>query len=708
MPDDVEGRKPNSLIDEDSPYLLQHAYNPVNWFPWAEDSINLAKREDKPIFLSIGYSACHWCHVMAHESFEDKNIAKIMNEKFINIKVDREERPDIDDVYQQACQVVNGNGGWPLSVFLTPDLKPFYVGTYFPKDSRYGMPGFGEILNQLDNAFHFRKNEINSTTSEFMNSLINSSKNILINKDLDIDKSILDESALNLLHMADFTYGGFGMSPKFPNVSNLLFLLRYYDISKIEKFKDFVVFTSEKILYGGIHDHLGGGFSRYSTDQKWLVPHFEKMLYDNSLLVILFSEVYQITKDEKFKIAVEKTLKYILRDLLNEDGGFFSAQDADSEGEEGKYYLWSKKEISSIIKNPLHLDIFCEYYNVSEGGNFEGKNILNVKYSYQYLSKKYNLDLKDVKNIIDENSLNLFNVREKRIKPQKDDKTILSWNALSISSFIKGYRITGNELYLKTAVNAIKFIETKMKSSNGSLHRIYKNGVSKIPSYLDDYAFYINALLDLLEIKPEIQYLELIIQYTEYLIKNFWDSDENNFYYTSTFHELLPIRNKILYDLAIPSGNSISVSNFIRLYHVTGNSDYLNFAEKMMKVSLSSALENPFGFGCLLSSAYLYIKKPVEITVFSKNIHFKESTMLYIINTAFIPNGIFSIIDENCNLKILEKYPLFQNKSLLNNNSFHGDEFVLICKDFTCTPPIKDIESLNDILFGKLSKERIK
>jgi uncharacterized protein YyaL (SSP411 family) len=714
MPHDVKERKPNSLINEDSPYLLQHAYNPVNWFPWNEDSIHLAKKEDKPIFLSIGYSACHWCHVMAHESFEDRDIAKIMNEKFINIKVDREERPDIDDVYQRACQVVNGNGGWPLSVFLTPDLKPFYVGTYFPKSSRYGMPGFGEILNQLDNAYNFRKNEINNTTSEFMDSLINSSNNILINKNLDIDKSILDEAALNLLHLADFTYGGFGMSPKFPNVSNLLFLLRYYDISKIEKFRDFVILTSEKILYGGIHDHLGGGFSRYSTDQKWLVPHFEKMLYDNSLLVVLFSEVYQITKDEKFKIAIEKTLQYILRDLLNEDGGFFSAQDADSEGEEGKFYLWSKKEISSIIENPLHLDIFCEYYNVSEGGNFEGNNILNVKYSYQYLSKKYNLNLKDIKNIIEENSLKLFNVREKRIKPQKDDKTILSWNALSISAFIKGYRVTGNELYLNTAVNAIKFIETKMKSSDGSsLHRIYKNGISKIPAYLDDYAFYINALLDLLEIKPDIRYMELIIQHTDYLIKNFWDSDENNFYYTSTLHELLPIRNKILYDLAIPSGNSISVSNFIRLYHITGNNDYLTFAEKMMKFSLSSALENPFGFGCLLSSAYLYVKKPVEITFFCKNIRFKESPMLNFINTTFIPNGIFSIIDENSDLKSLEKYLLFQNKSLLDKNSTLGDdgigdEFVLICKDFTCTPPITEIESLKGILFGKLSKERIK
>lgn len=709
MLDNVEKRKPNSLINETSPYLLQHAYNPVNWFPWAEDSINLAKKENKPIFLSIGYSSCHWCHVMAHESFEDNDIAKLMNEKFINIKVDREERPDIDDVYQRACQLVTGNGGWPLSVFLTPDLKPFYVGTYFPKDNRYGMPGFGEVLKQLDEAFNFRKNDINSTTSEFMNSLIASSKNSsLTNKDLEIDKSILDESALNLLHIADFTYGGFGMSPKFPNVSNLLFLLRYYDISKIEKFKDFVVFTSEKIMYGGIHDHLGGGFSRYSTDQKWLVPHFEKMLYDNSLLVILFSEVYQITKDTKFKMVVEKTLGYVLRDFLNEDGGFFSAEDADSEGEEGKYYLWSKKEISSIIQNPLHLDIFCEYYDVSQGGNFEGKNILNTKSSYPHLSKKYSLDPDDIKNIIDENSLKLFNAREKRIRPQKDDKTILSWNALSISSLVKGYRITDNELYLNTAINAVKFIETKMKSSDGSLYRIYKNGSSKIPSYLDDYAFYINALLDLFEVKPDTQYIELAVQYTDYLTKNFWDSDENNFYYTSDFHESLPIRNKILHDLAIPSGNSVSVSNFIRLYHITGNNDYLNFAEKMMKVSLLSAAENPFSFGCLLSSAYLYIKKPLEITFVSRGAHSKKSALLDFINKTFIPNGILSIIDKSCNIESLEKYSLFQNKSLINKNSPYSEEFVLICKDFTCSSPIINIDDLKEVLFDKLSKEKIK
>jgi len=356
MNDKVE-RKPNSLIHESSPYLLQHAFNPVNWLAWNDETINRSKKEDKPIFLSIGYSSCHWCHVMAHESFEDNEIAKIMNEKFINIKVDREERPDIDDIYQRACQLVTGNGGWPLSVFLTPDLKPFYVGTYFPKESRYGMPGFGEILKQLSQAYMAKKDDINKTTSEFVEALASTSKDIRGNNIGEIDKTVLDESALNLLQMADLVNGGFGISPKFPNVSNLLFLLRYYHISRIEKFKDFVLLTCDKIIFGGIHDHLGGGFSRYSTDQKWLVPHFEKMLYDNALLVVLFCEMYQITKDEIFRDTVEKTLDYILRELTNDKGVFYSAEDADSDGEEGKFYVWSKREIISEIKIPLHQDI---------------------------------------------------------------------------------------------------------------------------------------------------------------------------------------------------------------------------------------------------------------------------------------------------------------------------------------------------------------
>lgn len=688
--------KSNSLINESSPYLLQHAYNPVNWFAWNDDALNLAKKEDKPIFLSIGYSSCHWCHVMAHESFEDNEIAKIMNEKFINIKVDREERPDIDDIYQRACQLVTGNGGWPLSIFLTPDLKPFYVGTYFPKESRYGMPGFGEILKQLSQAYVVKKDDINKTTSEFVEALVNTSKDIRRSNSskIEIDKTVLDESALNLLQMADFVNGGFGISPKFPNVSNLIFLLRYYHISGIEKFKDFVLLTCDKIIFGGIHDHLGGGFSRYSTDQKWLVPHFEKMLYDNALLVILFCEMYQISKDDIFRDTVEKTLDYILRELTNDQGVFYSAEDADSDGEEGKFYVWSKKEIMSEIKIPLHQDIFCEYFGITEMGNFEGKNILNVKYSVDQLAKKYDLGAEEIKSIIDSNSTKLFTVREKRIRPQKDDKTILSWNALAISAFVKGYKITGKKKYLEAALNAVEFIEKELKSADGYLYRIYKKGEVKIPSYLDDYSFYINSLLDIAEVNTDSKYIDLAYRYVDLAIKHFWDMEDNNFYYSSDMHESLLIRTKMLYDLAIPSGNSVFVSNLIRLYHIIGRDEYIDKAEKMIKGSISSAIENPFGFGWLLSSIYLYIKKPIEITIFAKDI--KHSKITEELNRIFIPNGIISVLHEGDTSQDLYKYSLFKDKTLLNRKA-NGD-FVLICKDFTCTPPITDIQEVKKIL----------
>ncbi len=696
--------KPNSLIKESSPYLLQHAYNPVNWLAWNNEAINLSKKEDKPIFLSIGYSSCHWCHVMAHESFEDKEIAKIMNEKFINIKVDREERPDIDDIYQRACQLVNGNGGWPLSVFLTPDLKPFYVGTYFPKESRYGMPGFGEILNQLSQAYSIKKNDINKTTSEFVEALANTSKDITTSNNSIIDKTVLDESALNLLQMADFIHGGFGNSPKFPNVSNLIFLLRYYHISGIEKFRDFVTLTCDKMIFGGIHDHLGGGFSRYSTDQKWLVPHFEKMLYDNALLVILFCEMYQISKDDIFRDTVEKTLDYILRDLTNNEGVFYSAEDADSEGEEGKFYVWSKKEIISEIKIPLHQDIFCEYFGITEMGNFEGKNILNVKYSFDQLARKYGLEAKEIKKIIELNSAKLFTIREKRIRPQKDDKTILSWNALAISAFVKGFKITGKEKYLEAALNALEFIEKEIKSKEGYLYRIYKKGEVKILGYLDDYSFYINSLLDIFEVKTDSKYITLASHYADLALKYFWDIEDNNFYYSSDMHESLLLRTKILYDLALPSGNSVFVSNLIRLYHITGKDDYMDRAEKMIKGSISSAIDNPFAFGWLLTSSYLYIKKPIEITIFSKNT--KYSKIIDELNKMFIPNGIFAILNVEDTSQDLDKHSLFKNKTMIKEKP--KSDFVLICKDFTCTPPITNIEEIKQILASDPSKERIK
>jgi uncharacterized protein YyaL (SSP411 family) len=347
-------RKPNRLVNETSPYLLQHAYNPVGWYPWGEEAMRKAKQEDKPIFLSIGYSACHWCHVMAHESFEDNEIAKIMNENFINIKVDREERPDLDDIYQRACQLATGTGGWPLSIFLTPDQKPFYVGTYFPKDgsNHYNMPGFRNILLQLAEAYKNKKSEIQAASSEFTHALSQTATDLVVRPEIaektSLERSILDEAAVGLLQMGDRIYGGFGHAPKFPNSSNLMFLLRYYDISGINRFRDFVIFTADKMAEGGIHDNLGGGFARYATDQKWLVPHFEKMLYDNALLSQMYAELYQITKTESYMKITCKTLDYVIREMTHPDGGLYSAQDADSEGEEGKFYLWKRKEIESV------------------------------------------------------------------------------------------------------------------------------------------------------------------------------------------------------------------------------------------------------------------------------------------------------------------------------------------------------------------------
>jgi uncharacterized protein YyaL (SSP411 family) len=697
-------RKPNSLLKESSPYLLQHAYNPVNWLPWNDEALNLAKKADKPIFLSIGYSSCHWCHVMAHESFEDKEIADTMNEKFINIKVDREERPDIDDIYQRACQLVTGNGGWPLSVFLTPDLKPFYVGTYFPKESRYGMPGFGQILNQLSEAYSQKKNDISKTTNEFVEALVKTANDVSFNKQNEIDKTVLDEAALSLLQMADFIYGGFGMSPKFPNVSNLLFFLRYYHISGIEKFKDFVTLTCEKIIFGGIHDHLGGGFSRYSTDQKWLVPHFEKMLYDNALLVLLFCEMYQISKAEIFKETVVKTLNYILRDLTNKESIFLSAEDADSEGEEGKFYIWSKREVNSEIEVPLHREVFCEYFDISEVGNFEGKNILNVKNSLQSLAKRYGLDIDETKEIINQNSAKLFSVRERRVRPQKDDKTILAWNALAISAFIKGFKITDKENYLEAAVNAIDFIENKLKSNSGHLFRIYKDGQAKISAYLDDYAFYINALLDVAEVKTNSRYIDLAITYSDFVLDHFWDKEESNFYYTSDMHENLLLRTKILYDLATPSGNSVFVSNLIRLYHITGRVDYITIAEKMIKNSISAALDNPFGFGWLLSSSYLFLEKLIEITIFSNNNSYPNIARE--LNKKFIPNGLFAMVNEK-GANELEKYSLFKDKTLISSKL--EKDSVMICKDLACSPPLTDLKKIEEVLSSaNTSKERIK
>ena len=708
--------KSNRLINESSPYLLQHAHNPVDWYAWGDEALQRAIREDKPIFISIGYSACHWCHVMAHESFEDEGIARLMNEKFINIKVDREERSDLDDIYQRVAQLATGNGGWPLSVFLTPDQKPFYVGTYFPKDSRYGMPGFGTILTQLSEAYKNRKQEIQSATAEFMNALTSSAQDIQFSQERQQDtvsktgRSTLEEAAVALLHMADNVYGGFGQAPKFPNVSNLLFLLRYYDISGVNRFKDFVMFTADKMIRGGIHDQLGGGFARYSTDQRWQVPHFEKMLYDNALLTQLYAELYQLSRNKSYLETAEKTLDYVIREMTSPNGGFYSAQDADSEGEEGKFYTWSKQEIiSSLDDEKKNADIFCEYYGVTEGGNFEGKNILHITKSTGEIARKYGQTPEEIEQVLQHISKRLFTIREKRTKPGRDDKILTSWNGLMISAFSKVYRITNNPTYLSHATKGIEFIENKIGTSDGRLRRTFKDGVSKLNAYLDDYAFYINALLDVFEVDTNPKYIEKAILYADSMIRHFWDEKQGNFFFTSDDHEQLIVRTKSLYDLAIPSGNSMAASTLLRLYHITRNSNYLLKAEQIMSAGAKAAAENPFGFGQLLNAIYLYIRKPIEVTIIGTNMKKPKDLeqMSNWLGRQFFPNSIIALVKDRSQLDGLNKYPFFDGKKVENNiltkeisadNGPLNSEHAFVCKNFSCSLPIHSLEQLQKYL----------
>lgn len=673
----------NNLIKETSPYLLQHAYNPVNWYSWGEEALKKAKDENKPIFLSVGYSACHWCHVMAHESFENEDIAQIMNENFINIKVDREERPDIDDIYQKVCQLVTGSGGWPLSVFLTPEQKPFYVGTYFPVLDSYGKPGFGSLLNQLAQGYKEKPSDVEAAANNFMTVLQKTESNVTKSK---IDKSILDEAAINLLQMGDPINGGFGNAPKFPNAANLSFMLRYSKLSGISKFQEFVFKTLTKMANGGIYDQLGGGFHRYSTDSRWLVPHFEKMLYDNALLPVVYAEAYQITKDPKYLEVVNQTLHYVLREMTSPEGGFYSAQDADSEGEEGKYYVWNKSHIKEIIGKDA--DIFCLYYDVTDGGNFEGQNILNNNISTSTVAFQFGRKEDDVSDAIRRSSEKLLAERLTKTTPGKDEKILTSWNSLMISAFAKGYRISGHEIFLQAAKNCIKFIEERL-TINCELLRTYKDGQAKLKAYLDDYAYFVNALLDVFEVDPSTKHLQLAIQHANYLIGHFWDPKENNFFFTADDHEKLIIRTKNIYDLSLPSGNSIAAHVFLKLYHFTQDKRFLEVSTKIMESLSMMAAENPFGFGQLLNTLYLYIQKPTEITMLNTN----DRVIYEDLTKKFVPESILVTISKEEYLDELKKFQYFSGKEFDKNKTT-----VYVCKDFTCSLPLHSISEIEKLL----------
>jgi len=670
-------------MKETSPYLLQHAYNPVQWYAWGEEALNKAKQENKPIFLSVGYSACHWCHVMAHESFENEEIAKIMNEYFVNIKVDREERPDIDDVYQKVCQLNTGSGGWPLSVFLTPDQRPFYVGTYFPPLDNYGRPGFGSVVRQLAQAWKEKPHDVQQAAESFVNGL---KKTESVAHDSKLEKSILDEAAVNMLSIADMTNGGFGQAPKFPNASNLSFMLRYSKLSGIAKFQEFVFKTLTKMANGGMYDQIGGGFHRYSTDSRWLVPHFEKMLYDNALLPPVYAEAYQISKDPRYLDVMQDTLRFVMREMTLPDGGFYSAKDADSEGEEGKFYVWTKKEIQEILGKDS--DVFCLYYDVTDGGNFEGHTILYNSMNLHSVAFHFGKTESEVSQILKQAKEKLYAARAKRAAPGRDDKILTSWNSLMISAFVKGYRVAEDPEFLKSAENCIKFIEDKL-TKDGELYHTYKDGQSKIMAYLDDYAYFVSALLDYFETQPLKKYLDLAIYYANYLLDHFWDETQKNFFFTADNHEKLIIRPKNIYDLSLPSGNSVAAAVMLRLYHITGGKKYLDTSIKVMESLATLAAENPFGFGQLLNAMYAYFIKPLEIIV----TNLSSTEIKNYLTKKFIPEAILILISTKEELENLKEMQFFKGKDY--------DEYktkVYVCRDFSCSLPLQTLSEIEKLV----------
>jgi uncharacterized protein YyaL (SSP411 family) len=615
---------------------------------------------------------------MAHESFENEDVAKFMNENFINIKVDREERPDIDDIYQKVCQIATGQGGWPLSIFLTPDQKPFHVGTYFPVLDSYGRPGFGSICRQLSQAWKEKPKDIEKSAENFLGALHKSEKIQVPSK---LERAILDEAAMNLFQLGDATHGGFGSAPKFPNAANISFLFRYAKLSGLGKFNEFALKTLKKMAKGGIFDQIGGGFSRYSTDAKWLVPHFEKMLYDNALIPVNYAEAYQITQDPFYLDVLQKTLDFVLREMTSPDGGFYSAYDADSEGVEGKFYVWQKSEIKEILGNDA--DLFCLYYDVTEGGNWEGNNILCNNLNASTVAFNFGISEQEVQKILNSCSKKLLKVRSRRVFPGLDDKVLVSWNSLMITAFAKGYRVTNDVRYLNAAKNCISFIEKNL-FANDKLMRTYKNGTAKIDGYLEDYSYFVNALLDVFEIEPDPKYLKLSLKLGHHLVNHFWDSENNNFFMTSDQHEKLIIRPKSNYDLSLPSGNSVSAFAMLRLYHLSQEQTFLEITTKIMESQAQMAAENPFGFGYLLNTISMFIQKPVEITI----VNTENSEICRSLLLDYLPNSIMIIIQKPSQLENLSEFPFFAGKLFEDNTS------VFVCKNFACSLPLHTLDEI--------------
>jgi len=666
---------PNLLAKETSPYLLQHADNPVEWYPWGKEALQKAKTEDKPIFLSIGYSACHWCHVMAHESFEDAQVAAIMNEHFVNVKVDREERPDLDRIYMSAVQAMTGSGGWPMSVFLTPEAIPFYGGTYFPPQPRYGMPSFTQVLQAIVDAWQNRRGELVSGGQRLVKAIERQGQIDPSEQRMDLDQDTLHSAFRALQQQFDRAHGGWGQAPKFPQPMALEFLLRYHHQTGNTNALEMVTHTLEAMARGGMYDQLGGGFHRYSVDDHWFVPHFEKMSYDNSQLARVYLHAWQVTGNEFFRAITEEILDYIVREMTDPAGGFYSTQDADSEGKEGKFFVWTPGEIQEILGSDA--DAFMAAYGVTRHGNFEGKNIL-----------EFTGDL-DHRPALADARHKLFEARERRIHPGRDEKILTSWNGLMLAAFSEAARALDRDDYREVAERNAGFVLNALRQENDQLLRTWKANEAKLNGYLEDYSFLIEGLLELYQTTFDPRWYVAAQELAKTMITHFKAPDDG-FFDTSDDHETLITRPRDLQDNATPSGNAMAVTTLLKLAGFTNDLRYVDIAHQTLAQMQSMMAQYPLGFGQWLQALSFALSPPREIAIVGDPKVADTQALLGVVRSGYRP---FQVVALGAPSAQSPAVPLLQDRGLVE-----GHAAAYVCRDFTCQAPVTQPKVLQHLL----------
>jgi uncharacterized protein len=679
-------RKPNRLINEQSPYLRQHAHNPVDWYPWGDEALSRAKAENKPILLSIGYSACHWCHVMERESFENDAIARMMNENFIPIKVDREERPDLDQIYMDAVQLLTGRGGWPLTMFLTPDGKPFYGGTYFPPEDRHGIPGFPRVLAGIANAYHSKPQDVRQNVEKLTRAIGSLSEYAPGEDELKPDLAL--RSARALAEHYESVHGGIGNAPKFPNTFVFSLFLRMYEADGDGSFGEMVRHTLDKMAKGGIYDQIGGGFHRYSVDEQWLVPHFEKMLYDNALLARLYLDAGRALNNAEFLRIAQETLDYVLREMTNPEGGFYSSQDADSEGEEGKFFIWTAAEVREVVGDDL-AEVAQRYFDVTDEGNFEGRNILHRTIEISDAALMFKMSGDQMAASIGTIKEKLFKARDHRVKPGRDEKVLAAWNGMMIGAFAEGYRALGDERYLRAATRAIDFMMNRLWDGH-TLKRSFKDGVARFNGYLEDYALLAGAMIDTYEASLDQHYLEMARQFAEVILDRFLDREKGGFFFTSNDHEKLITRSKAAFDGSTPSGNSAALMALLRLHCYIGDDRYLREAKRTLQLFAALIEKQPFAFSHMIEAIDLYERGPTDIVIVGERESAEFREWVERLGLMYVPNRALFAVAPNLSENVLVPEPV-QGKTQID-----GRLTAYVCRERTCSAPMTSFSQLEE------------